>query len=89
MKLTLILSCLFLSLLLANEEYCITANYNSEGLESKNSRQYYNIGDSISDEDQQNPYNVCYSDGNYSQGSIFKLSDYSGEIMLISMNATW
>ena len=47
------------------------------------------IGDTISEEDQLYNYDVCYSDGNYDFGSTFNLGDFSGNIILISMNATW
>ena len=79
---------LFLSLSIANSDYCLlseTPNNNS----AINSREFYNIGDIISEEDQAYEFSVCHSDGNYNSGSIFKLSDYSGDIILISMNATW
>jgi len=78
---------LFLSLLISENNYCIL----SDITESPNilSRQYYNIGDTITDEDQTYPHNVCHSDGNYNIDSTFHFSDYSGDIILISMNATW
>ena len=78
---------LFYSLLLAENEYC--SNSDITGNPSILSRQYYNIGDIISDEDQTYPHEVCHSDGNYNIGSTFRFSDYSGDIILISMNATW
>ena len=49
----------------------------------------YNIGDTISEEDQMYPHEVCHSDGNYNIDSTFRFSDYSGDLILISMNATW
>ena len=79
---------LLLSLSLANSNYCLIPDI--VDVESiTNSREYYDIGDTISVEDQSYPYSVCYSDGNYDTGSTFKFSDYSGDIILISMNATW
>jgi len=79
---------LLLSLSSANSNYCLLSDSIDEG-SITNSREYYNIGDTISEEDQSYQYSVCHSDGNYDIGSTFKFSDYSGDIMLISMNATW
>ena len=78
---------LFYSLLVAENEYCSVSDITKNP--SILSRQFYNIGDTISDEDQTYPHEVCHSDGNYSMGSSFRFSDYSGDIILISMNATW
>ena len=77
---------LFYSLLVAENEYC---SISITGNPSSLSREYYNIGDTISGEDQTYPHEVCHSDGNYNIGSTFRFSDYSGDIILISMNATW
>ena len=56
----------------------------------------YDIGDTISTDDQQRPYNVCYSDNNYFVGDTFTFKDFNGHenggdfnITIISMNATW
>ena len=78
---------LFYSLLVAENEYCPISDLTVNP--SILSRQYYNIGDTISEEDQAYPYSVCHSDGNYNIDSPFSFSDYSGDIILISMNATW
>ena len=78
---------LFYSLLVAKNEYC--SIYDITENSSILSRQYYNIGDTVSVDDQTYPHEVCHSDGNYNIGSTFHFSDYSGDIMLISMNATW
>ena len=78
---------LFYSLLVAENEYCSISDIT--GNPSILSRQFYNIGDTISEEDQTYPHEVCNSDGNYEIGSTFRFSDYGGEIILISMNATW
>ena len=78
---------LFHSLLVAENEYCSISDITKNS--SILSRQYYNIGDTISEEDQDYPYIVCHSDGNYNVNSEFRFSDYSGDIILISMNATW
>ena len=78
---------LFCSFILATEKFC-SNNYliNSTKI---NSVQYYNPGDTLSIEDQNHSYNVCYSDGNYIEDSTYRFSDYSGNIILVSMNATW
>ena len=86
MKCILFIS-LFYSFLVAENEYCSISDITKNP--SILSRQYYNIGDTISVEDQTYPYEVCHSDGNYDEGSTFRFSDYSGDIILISMNATW
>ena len=78
---------LLLSLSMANSNYCLLPDI-IDGA-SINSREYYNIGDTISEEDQSYQHSVCHSDGNYDIGSTFLFSDYSGDIILISMNATW
>ena len=78
---------LFHSLLFAENEYCSISDITKNS--SILSRQFYNIGDTISEEDQDYPYTVCHSDGNYNINSEFRFSDYSGDIILISMNATW
>ena len=78
---------LFYSLLVAENEYCSISNITEDT--SILSRQYYDIGDTLSGEDQTYPHEVCHSDGNYNIGSTFGLSDYIGDIILISMNATW
>jgi len=73
------------SLLLAYDNYCIT----DELTQNPSNREYYEIGDIISEEDQNHLYDVCHGDENHETGSSFKFSDYSGDIILISMNATW
>ena len=78
---------LFHSLLVAENEYCSISDITKNP--SILSRQYYNIGETISEEDQDYPYTVCHGDGNYNINSEFRFSDYSGDIILISMNATW
>ena len=78
---------LLLSLSMANSDYCLLPDI-IDGA-SANSRQFYNIGDTISEDDQTYPHEVCHSDGDYNIGSTFRFSDYGGEIILISMNATW
>ena len=79
------ISMFFSSTIMAHDGYCVTDALTNNSF----SRQYYDIGDMISDEDQNHSYDVCHGDGNHEVGSSFKLSDYSGDIILISMNATW
>ena len=78
---------LFHSLLVAENEYCSISDITKKT--SIFSRQYYNIGETISEEDQNFSHEVCHSDGVYDVGTAYRLSDYSGDIILISMNATW
>ena len=56
----------------------------------------YDIGDTLSIEDLQRPYNVCHSDNNYLVDETFTFNDFNGyendgnfNIIIISMNATW
>ena len=75
------------SFLLAEDTYCNTSNLDFHT--TLFSREYYNIGDTLSGEDQLYPYTICHSDGYYDVGTTFTFGDYSGDIILISMNATW
>ena len=65
-------------------------------IENSNLRSYYEIGDTLTFEDQNLLFPVCNGSGDYSTGDSFKLSDLNGnendgdyKITLISMNATW
>ena len=65
-------------------------------IENSNLRSYYEIGDTLTFEDQNLLFHVCNGSGDYSTGDSFKLSDLNGnendgdyKITLISMNATW
>ena len=78
---------LFYSFLVAENEYCSISDITENP--SNLSRQYYNIGDTLSVEDQTYHHEVCHGDENYDMGSTFHFSDYSDDIILISMNATW
>ena len=56
----------------------------------------YNIGDTLSIDDQTTIYEVCNGNGNYQTGDSFSFADFNGDlnggdykILLISMNATW
>jgi hypothetical protein len=79
---------LFISLLLlitslfSQETNCLIEN-------SISNRSLYNIGDTLSIDDQNMLFPVCNGSGDYSTGDSFSFSDLSGKITLISMNATW
>ena len=79
---------LFISLLLlitslfSQETNCLNEN-------SISNRSLYNIGDTLSIEDQNLLFPICNGSGDYSTGDSFSFSDLSGKITLISMNATW
>ena len=79
---------LFISLLLlitslfSQETNCLNEN-------SISNRSLYNIGDTLSIEDQNLLFPVCNGSDDYSTGDSFSFSDLSGKITLISMNATW
>ena len=77
------------SFLLSQTEYCQAQN-------QENIRSIYNIGDQLSEEDQNMLFPVCNGSGNYSTGDSFKFSDLNGDLnggdyklTIISMNATW
>ena len=59
-------------------------------------RSIYDIGDTLSIEDQNILFPVCNGSGNYSTGDFFSFSDLNGnenggeyKITIVSMNATW
>jgi len=59
-------------------------------------RSIYEIGDTLSIDDQNILFPVCNGSGNYSTGDSFSFSDLNGDInegeykiSIISMNATW
>ena len=58
-------------------------------------RSIYEIGDTLSIEDQNILFPVCNGSGNYETGDSFSFSDFNGnvndeyKISIISMNATW
>ena len=85
----LFFSILYIAIITAENGRCISSDISSDNSPIFTSRSYYDIGDTISGEDQTYPHEVCHSDGNYNIGSTFRFSDYSGDIILISMNATW
>ena len=59
-------------------------------------RSIYDIGDTISNEDQNILFPICNGSGEYTTGDNFSFSDLNGnqnggdyKITIISMNATW
>ena len=59
-------------------------------------RSIYDVGDTLSIEDQNRLFPVCNGSGDYSTGESFSFSDLNGDInggeykvSVISMNATW
>ena len=59
-------------------------------------RTVYNIGDTLSIEDQNQLYPVCNGSNDYETGDSFKFADLNGHLnggdykfTIISMNATW
>ena len=80
---------LFFSFLISQTPYCPIEN-------SINERSIYNVGDTLSIEDQNIIFPVCNGSGDYAIGDPFSFSDLNGDInggeykiTLISMNATW
>jgi len=91
----LALSLLYISIIIAENNTCISDNP-LENLSVITLRTSYDIGDTLSIEDQYRPYNVCYSDNNYLVDDTFTFNDFNGyenggdfNIIIISMNATW
>ena len=73
---------LLIASLFSQETNCLIEN-------SISNRSLYNIGDTLSIDDQNMLFPVCNGSGDYSTGDSFSFSDLSGKITLISMNATW
>ena len=87
---------LYSSIITAENEKCLLSDISSDYSSVFTSRASYDIGDTLSIEDLQRPYNVCHSDNNYLVGETFTLNDFNGHenggdfnIIIISMNATW
>ena len=92
----LFFSILYVSIITAENEKCLLSDIQSTNPSVFTSRSYYDVGDTLSLEDQQRPYNVCHSDNNYQVDETFTLNDFNGHendgnfnIIIISMNATW
>ena len=91
----LFFSILYVSIITAENDQCLLSDIPLDNPSVFTSRSY-EIGDTLSLEDQQRPYNVCYSDSNYLIGDTFTFNDFNGHenggefnIIIISMNATW
>jgi hypothetical protein len=87
--LKIIFSLILLTSLFSQSVYCPTNN-------QTNNRSIYNIGDTLSIEDQNILFPVCNGSGDYSTGDSFSFRDLNGDlnggdykITIISMNATW
>ena len=92
----LFFSILYVSIISAENDRCLLSDFPSDDLSVFTSRSYYDIGDTLSIEDLQRPYNVCHSDNSYLVGETFTFNDFNGHenggnfnIIIISMNATW
>ena len=92
----LFLSILYVSVIFAENDICLLPDIPSDNPVVFTSRESYDIGDTLSIEDLQRPYNVCHSDNNYLVGDTFTFNDFNGNenggdfnIIIISMNATW
>ena len=77
------------SYLFSQSTYCPTGN-------PFDSRSIYNVGDTLSIEDQNILFPVCNGSGDYLTGDSFSFSDLNGDLnggdyklTIISMNATW
>ena len=86
---------LYVSIITADNNRCLESDIPSDNPSVFTSRGY-DIGDTLSTEDQQRPYNVCHSDNNYLVGETFTFNDFNEHenggtfnIIIISMNATW
>ena len=91
----LFFSILYVTIIIAGNDSCLLSDIPSDNPSVFTSRGY-DIGDTLSIEDQQRPYNVCHSDNNYMVGETFTFNDFNGYenggnfyIIIISMNATW
>ncbi len=80
-------SLLIISPLLSQDLYCPAEN---------SIRSIYNIGDTLSIEDQNMLFPVCNGSGDYSTGDSFSFSNLNGnenggdyKFTIVSMNATW
>ena len=76
--------------------FLFSQNNNCHVVDNQNLRSFYNIGDTLSVEDQNIIFPICNGSGEYSTGDSFSFSDLNGnnngndyKITLISMNATW
>ena len=92
----LFFSILYVSIIIAENDSCLLTDISSDNSSVFTSRSYYDIGDTLSEEDLERPYTVCHSDNNYQVDETFTLNDFNGHendgnfnIIIISMNATW
>ena len=88
---TIILSSLLFSFIFTEMNECSLQN-----LTNINTRSIYDVGDTLTMEDQYFSYPICNGDSNFNTSESFSFSDLNGDlnggdykITLISMNATW
>ena len=82
---------LFISMSFPDSNFCFPEEFSQYQLRTE-----YNIGDTLTIEDQNILYPVCNGSGDYQTGDLFSFSDMNGDLnggdyklTLISMNATW
>ena len=68
---------IFFSFILSNNSNCNIENSNT------NFRSIYDLGQTLSDEDQNIPFPVCNGSGEYQTGDIFSFSDVVSEIGVV------
>ena len=79
---------IFFTILISQTQNCILEKSIFE-------RSIYEIGDTLSIEDQNIQFPMCNGSGNYETGDNFSFADFNGnindeyKISFISMNATW
>lgn len=79
---------IFFTILISQTQNCISEKSIFE-------RSIYEIGDTLSIEDQNIQFPICNGSGNYETGDNFSFADFNGnindeyKISFISMNATW
>tara|TARA_B100002052_G_scaffold243468_1_gene228568 strand:+ start:902 stop:1153 length:252 start_codon:yes stop_codon:yes gene_type:complete len=79
---------IFFTILISQTQNCISEKSIFE-------RSIYEIGDTLSIEDQNIQFPVCNGSGNYQTGDNFSFANFNGningeyKISIISMNATW
>ena len=89
-------SIFYISIIVAANDKCLESDISSDNPLVFSSRESYDIGDTLSIEDLQRPYNVCHSVNYFLIGETFTFNDFNGHengghfnIIIISMNATW
>ena len=88
MKLKIALVCFFCAISYSQIDFCHNIDIHN--------RSIYDIGDTLTIDDQNKLFPVCNGNDDYIIGDSFKFGDYNGnlnggdyKITVISMNATW